>query len=124
MAEPVHHPGPVRGPYPFQEPGLLQTKDLRDGTGGTTGCGWRRALSLSLNTVHPWRGPESEEDEGALLDFDLEALLELGPEVNHFLQELAGSSEEEVLPRTPVEDFKSWVTWRARVHTCLTGGRN
>ena len=48
----------------------------------------------------PWRGPESEEDEEALLDFDLEALPELGPEVDHFLQELAGSSEEEVLPRT------------------------
>ena len=43
----------------------------------------------------PWRGPESEEDEEALLDFDLEALPELGPEVNCFLQGLAGSSEEE-----------------------------
>ena len=30
----------------------------------------------------PWRGPASEEDEEALLDFDLEALPELGPEVD------------------------------------------
>ena len=32
----------------------------------------------------PWRGLESEEEE-ASVDFDLEAPLELGPEVNHFL---------------------------------------
>ena len=68
----------------------------------------------------PWRGPESEEDEEALLDFDLEALPELGPEVDCFLQEPAGSSEEEdrkrSSPEPPVEDFESWVTWRTRVH--------
>ena len=32
------------------------------------------------------RDPASEEDVEALLDFDLEAPLELGLEVNHFLQ--------------------------------------
>ena len=51
----------------------------------------------------PWRGPESGEDEEALLDFDLEALPELGPEVDHFLQELAGSSEEEDRMRSSPE---------------------
>ena len=67
-----------------------------------------------------WRGPQSGEDEEAelnLLNFDLEALPELRPEVDHFLQELAGSSEEEDRKRSSpeplVEDYKSWVTWRA-----------
>ena len=68
----------------------------------------------------PWRGPASEEDEEALLDFDLEALLELGPKVNHFLQKLADSLGEEdrkrSSPEPPVEDLESWVTWRAWVH--------
>ena len=60
----------------------------------------------------PHRGPGSREDEKAkppLLDFDLEALPELGPEVDHFLQELAGSSEEEnrksSSPEPPVEEY-------------------
>ena len=65
----------------------------------------------------PWRGPESEEE--GLLDFDLEALPELGPEVDHFLQEPADSSGEEdrkrSSPEPPVEDFESWVTWTAQV---------
>ena len=69
---------------------------------------------------HPWRGPESEEDEEVLLDFDLEALPELGPEVDCFLHEPADSSEEEdrkrSSPEPPVDDFESWVAWRAKVH--------
>ena len=44
----------------------------------------------------PWRGPDSEEDEEALLDLDLEALLELGPEADHFVQEPAGSSRKRI----------------------------
>ena len=68
----------------------------------------------------PWRGPASEEDEKALLDFDLEAPSELGPEVDCFLQGPAESSGEEdrriSSPEPPVEDLESWVTWRARVH--------
>ena len=44
---------------------------------------------------HPlWRGPKSKENEEAPMDFNLEALPELGPEVNCFLQGLAKSSEE------------------------------
>ena len=46
----------------------------------------------------PWWSPGSGEDEKAKLsplDFDLEPPPELGPEVNGFLQELAGSLEED-----------------------------
>ena len=68
----------------------------------------------------PWKGPASEEDEEALLDFDLEAPPELGPEIDCFLQGLADSMGEEdrkrSSPEPPVEDFQSWVTWRAQVH--------
>ena len=67
----------------------------------------------------PWRGPASEEDEEALLDFDLEAPPELGPKVNCFLLGLADSSGEEdrkrSSPEAPVEDLENWVTWRAQV---------
>ena len=69
------------------------------------------------------RGPgsgENKEAELALLDFDLEALLELGPEVNHFLQESAGSWEEEdrnrSSPESLVKEYESWVAWRAQMH--------
>ena len=68
----------------------------------------------------PWRSPESAEEEEAkspLLDVNLEDLLELGPEVDHFLQESAGSLEEEnrdrSSPEPPVEEYERWVTWRA-----------
>ena len=71
----------------------------------------------------PQRGPGSEEEEEAelpLLDVDLEDLPELGPEVDHFLQESAWSLEEENRDRSsrepPVEEYKGWVTWRAQVH--------
>ena len=68
----------------------------------------------------PWRGPASEEEEDALLDFDVEALLELGPKVDCFLQGLADSLGEEdrkrSSPEPPVEDLESWVIWRAWVH--------
>ena len=46
----------------------------------------------------PQWGPGSGEDVEVkllLLDFNLEPLPELGPEVDHFLQEMAGSSEED-----------------------------
>ena len=62
----------------------------------------------------PWRGPASEEDEETLLDFNLEAPLELGLEVDCFLQGLAESSGEEdrrtSSPEPPVEDLENWVT--------------
>ena len=65
----------------------------------------------------PQRGLGSEEEEEAkspLLDVDLEDPLELGPEVDHFLQELAGSLQEEnrdrSSPEPPMEEYKRWVT--------------
>ena len=67
----------------------------------------------------PWRGPASKEDEEALLDFDLEAPLELGPDVDHFLREPAdtlGEDRKRSSPEPPVEDLESWVTWRVQVH--------
>ena len=51
------------------------------------------------------------------MDFDLEALPELGLEVNHFLQGPAKGTEEEdrktPSPEPPVEELGSWVAWRA-----------
>ena len=69
---------------------------------------------------HPlWRRPESEGDKEAPVDFNLEALLELGLEVDCFLWGPAKSSEEEdrktSSPEPLVEDLESWVTWRAQM---------
>ena len=68
----------------------------------------------------PWRGLQSKEDEQVPLDFNLEALLELGLEVDCFLQGLAKSLEEEdgrtSSQEPPVEELESWVTWRAQIH--------
>ena len=54
------------------------------------------------------------------MDFDLEALLELGLEVDHFFQGPAESSEEKDRRTSsrepPVEEFESWVIWRAQMH--------
>ena len=69
----------------------------------------------------PWRSMESKEDEEAPMDFNLEAPLELGPEVNCFLWGPAKSLEEEEdrkmsSPEPLVEDLEGWVTWRAQIH--------
>ena len=67
----------------------------------------------------PWRGLEPKEDKEASMEFDLESLPELGPEVNCFLQGPAKSLEEEdrktSSPEPPVEELESWVTWRAQM---------
>ena len=97
VIEPVHQPRPARHLCPLPESGLPQKKIL-----GT---------ELKVPQVQPEEGPapffkysppqrrlgsgEGKEAKLPLLDFDLEALPELGPEVDHFLQESAGSSEEE-----------------------------
>ena len=91
--------------------------------------GWkRRCCQVQLEESHapyfeyhpPWRGPESEKEEEAPMDFNLEALLELGPEVNPFLQGLSESSGEEDRRMSslelPVEVLESWVTWKAWMH--------
>ena len=51
--------------------------------------------SLTLSTTLHWRSSESKGDAVVTEDLNLEELLELGPEVNCFLQGLAKSSEEE-----------------------------
>ena len=65
----------------------------------------------------PWRSLESNKDEEAPVVFNLEALSEIGPEVNCFLWGPAKGSEEEdrkmPSPEPPVEELESWVTWRA-----------
>ena len=57
---------------------------------------------------------EDKEAKLPLLDFDLGPLPELGPEVDHFLQELASSLEEDdrnrSSPEPLVEEYERWVT--------------
>ena len=53
-------------------------------------CSQRRALPLPSNTALPSGFQDlgrTKRPELPLLDFDLEAPPELGPEVNHFLKE-------------------------------------
>ena len=83
------------------------------GTGSTTGPYKRTALSI------PLCGPGTLEDEEAelpFLEFDLGPPPELGPEVNHFLQELASKSREDSESNSssepPAEEHKRWVMWR------------
>ena len=82
----------------------------------------------------PQWGPESGEDGEAklpLLDFNLEPLPELGPEVDHFLQELAGSLWEDdgsrSSPEPPViyqKSTKDGWPGKHRHMICLTGGHS
>ena len=85
---------------------------------------WPEESSVPFSEYSPpqW-GPESREDREAklpLLDFKLEPPPELGPEVNHFFKEPAGSSGEDdgsrSSPEPPVEEYKRWVTWQAWAH--------
>ena len=76
----------------------------------------------------PWRNLESVVDKEASVDFDLGAPLELGPEVNCFLQGPATSSEERIGGCPPQNPH--WKSWRIGgfgdpgCRTCLAGGRN
>ena len=70
----------------------------------------------------PQWGPGAREDEEAglpFLDFDLELLPELGPDVNCFLQELTGSVREDdgndSSPEPPAGEDERWVTWQGQV---------
>ena len=71
----------------------------------------------------PLGGPESKEEEEAPVDFNLEVLPELVPEVDHFLQGPAESSEEEdrrsSSSEPPVEMLEDWGHWRAQTHNTL-----
>ena len=70
---------------------------------------------------HPsWGDSEPEENEEAPKDFNLEDLLELGPEINCFLWGPVESSNEDdrqtPSPKPPIEELESWVIWRARMY--------
>ena len=70
---------------------------------------------------HPsWRGSESEGNEEAPKDFNLEDLLELGLEVDCFLWGPVESSDEENMempsPKPLIEELEKWVTWRTQTY--------
>ena len=122
MTELVHHPRPARHLCPLSELGLLQKKIPGTKQKAQQGAARGEPCFFFEYSAPQW-GPGSGEDEEAklpLLDFDLEALPELGPEVDCFLQELAGRSEEDdrnrSSPKPLVEEYKRWVTWRAQTH--------
>ena len=76
----------------------------------------------------PWKGPESKGDKEAPMDFNLEAPLELGPEVKHFLQGPAKVQRRRI-GRHPPQNlwWKSWRVWWLGEPGCmkhLAGGRN
>ena len=61
---------------------------------------------------------EDKEAELPFLEFDLGPPPELGPEVNHFLQELTSKSREDSesnsSPEPLMEEYKRWVMWRGQ----------
>ena len=66
---------------------------------------------------HPsGQSSESRGEVAATEDFNLEELLELGPEVTCFLQGSAESSEEENVKVPPIKELQKWVTWRAQAN--------
>ena len=70
---------------------------------------------------HPTqRSSESGGEAVVTKDPNLEELLELGPEVNCFLQGSADSLGEQNMkapsPKPPVEELQKWVAWKARVY--------
>ena len=79
--------------------------------------------ALSPEYSPPQWGPKSGEGEEArlpFLDFNLEPSLELGPDINCFLQEPAGSlggdDRNRSSPEPTVEKYERWVTWQAWAH--------
>ena len=81
-----------------------------------------KALPESSPTHSPTHNPpwwEDEEAEPPFLEFDLGPPLELGPNVEHFLQELAGKCVEDggshLSAEPPVEKYEKWVEWRGWV---------
>ena len=61
---------------------------------------------------------EDKEAELPFLEFDLGPLPELGPDIDHFLQEPARKSREDresnSSPEPPAEEYKRWVQWRGQ----------
>ena len=79
---------------------------------------WLKECHAPYFKYHPpWRCPDSKEDEEAPMDSNLEALPELGPEVNCFLQgpsKSLGEEDRTSSPEPPVEELENWVIWRAQ----------
>ena len=76
--------------------------------------GWPEDCHAPYFKYHPsQRGSGSEGNEEAPKDFNLEDPLELGPEVDCFLQGPVESSEEENMkmpsPKPPIEELEKWV---------------
>ena len=61
---------------------------------------------------------EDEEAEPSFLEVNLGPPPELGPDVEHFFQELANESEEDkgsnFPPESPVEEYERWIEWRGQ----------
>ena len=120
-AEPVHHPRPARHLCPLLESWLLKKmlemkQEVLQGLAGGEPCPllWVQPSPVGSRI---W---EDKEAELPLLDFNLEPPQELGPEVDCFLQELAGSLEKDdrnrSSPEPPEQEYERWVTWQARAH--------
>ena len=93
-AELPHHQKQVRGLSPLQKLGSPQMEI--QGMEEEALPGAATVLPCPYFEYHPsWRGSEFKENEEASKDFDLEDLLELGLEVDCFLQGPVESSEEE-----------------------------
>ena len=91
---------------------------------GSRGQKWRHCQVWPENCPVPYfeyhpsrRNLESNGEEVATEDPNLEELLESGPEVTCFLRGLAKNSEEEEekapSPKSPVKELHKWVMWKA-----------
>ena len=79
---------------------------------------WPEDCHAPFFEYHPsQRGSEPEGNKEAPKDFNLEDLLELGPEVDCFFWRPVKSSEEENMkmpsPEPLIEELENWVTWIA-----------
>ena len=82
---------------------------------------WPEDCHAPYFEYHPsLRVSESEEDEEAPEEFNLEYLLELRPEVDCFFQGPFKGSEEENMkmpsPKPLIEELEKRVTWRAQTY--------
>ena len=119
---------------PTPIPGVATARGEGPGgrVGGATGLILEESPIHSPTHSPPWWGLETSEDEEAelpFLEFDLEPPPELGPDVDHFLQELASKSREDgehdSSPEPPAEEYEKWVEWRGHGQLiCLAGGRS
>ena len=120
-AEPVCHQRPARSLHPLLELQLPKEKIPGVEQEAPQGLVRRQPCPFPEHSP-PWWGPGAWEDEGAelpFLEFDLGMPPELGPDVHHFLQELASSTREDSgsdsSPEPPAEEYERWVTWWGQI---------